>query len=114
MRRSLVVAMAGLAAAAFLATGAMAQPAPADGRAASSVPSNTPDDGAAELAALGERPAVSPQESYDEAIMALKQKMERLTREDGGQLSAAHQASLQKELDEVNRRFHAGPSAQAH
>ena len=45
------------------------------------------------------------QANYDHAIVMLKKKMERLTREDGGQLSAAHQTSLQKELDGVNRRF---------
>jgi hypothetical protein len=45
------------------------------------------------------------QDNYDHAIMALKQKMERLTREDGGQLSQEHQASLQKELDGVNQHF---------
>jgi hypothetical protein len=110
MRRSLFVAMAGMAASA-LAPVAMAQQAPAGAPVVTLPPSTS--DGAADLAALGVSTA-NPQESYDQAIMTLKAKMERLTREDGGHLSAEHQASLQKELDDVNRRFHAGSFAPAH
>jgi hypothetical protein len=43
--------------------------------------------------------------TYDFNIMMLKKKMDRLTRQDGGQLTAAHQAELQKELDALNHRF---------
>lgn len=42
---------------------------------------------------------------YDLAIMLLKKKMDRMTREDGGQLTPEHQAGLQAELDKVNLRF---------
>lgn len=39
---------------------------------------------------------------YDHAIMMLKKKMERITREDGGKLTPEHAAGLQAELDKVN------------
>jgi hypothetical protein len=47
----------------------------------------------------------SQQERYAEKIAALKAKMMKLTAADGGQLSAEHRASLQKELDSLNRQF---------
>jgi hypothetical protein len=45
------------------------------------------------------------QERYDIRLLALKTKMQRLAVQDGGQLSLKHQASLQRELDGVNRSF---------
>jgi hypothetical protein len=42
---------------------------------------------------------------YDAAIMMLKKKMDRQTREDGGKLTPEHAASLQAELDKVNLQF---------
>jgi hypothetical protein len=104
--------MAGLAASAWGPVAVAQQQPAADHQADGALP-NPSTDGSADLAALGEG-QLNLQENYDQAIMTLKQKMERLTREDGGQLSAAHQASLQKELDDVNRRFHVGPFAPAH
>jgi hypothetical protein len=94
MRHSLVVSMmAGLASAA-LATGAMAQ--------------SLSDAGVAHPP-VSRAPGADPRANYDWHVTMLKKKMSRLTRQDGGQLSAAHQASLQKELDDLNRRYGAGP-----
>jgi hypothetical protein len=44
-------------------------------------------------------------DKYDLAIMLLKKKMDRETREDGGKLTPEHAASLQAELDKVNLQF---------
>jgi hypothetical protein len=46
---------------------------------------------------------------YDAAIMQLKKKMDRQTREDGGKLTPEHAASLQAELDKVNLQFGVKP-----
>ena len=51
------------------------------------------------------------QERYAAKIVALRQKMQKLTQQDGGQLSAEHKASLQRELDGVNRSFGIKPAA---
>src|SRR5689334_8653557 len=99
MRRLLGVSLLGIALAA-LSTAAMGQSAGAD--QVSTMPSPPAQQGAFPTS-LGDRQA-NLQDSYDQEITMLKKKMDRLTREDGGQLSAAHQASLQKELDDVNRR----------
>jgi hypothetical protein len=50
------------------------------------------------------------QQRYAAKIMALKQKMAKLTQQDGGQLSDAHKASLQRELDGVNKSFGIKPA----
>ena len=47
----------------------------------------------------------SQQERYAAKMAALKAKMLKLTAADGGQLSPEHRASLQKELDSLNRQF---------
>jgi len=47
----------------------------------------------------------SRQERYEARIAALKARMQRLTAADGGQLTPEHQASLQKDLDTLNREF---------
>ena len=47
----------------------------------------------------------SPQERYEARIAALKARMQRLTAADGGQLTPEHKASLQKDLDSLNREF---------
>jgi hypothetical protein len=104
MRRNFGIAICAAIAAGALATGASAGPAAPD--QVSSMP-NVPG-AQTSFFADPETPAESAanlQDSYDHAITMLKKKMDRLTREDGGQLSAAHQASLQKELDDVNHRF---------
>ena len=46
---------------------------------------------------------------YDAAIMMLKKKMDRVTREDGGKLTPEHAAGLQAELDKVNLQFGVKP-----
>jgi hypothetical protein len=97
----LLIGVALGAAVAALSTAAMAQSAGAD--QVSAMPSPPTQQGALPTS-LGDRQA-NLQESYEQEIMMLKKKMERLTREDGGQLSAEHQVSLQKQLDDVNRRF---------
>lgn len=56
------------------------------------------------------RPRFTLQQRYDIRMMVLKAKMEALTAEDGGQLSLAHQASLQRELDDVNHWFKLKPA----
>jgi hypothetical protein len=53
----------------------------------------------------------SRRERYEAKIVELKAKMDRLTAADGGQLSAQHRAGLQKELDDLNRRFGLKPAA---
>jgi hypothetical protein len=60
----------------------------------------------------GEDGAVFPstQQRYAAKIMALKEKMQRLTVQDGGQLSDEHRASLQRELDGVNKSFGIKPA----
>jgi hypothetical protein len=93
-----------------LGVAAFATAALAQSRGADQVSSYLPSPPVAQGSFLDDRatPAesrVNLQDSYDHAILMLKKKMDRLTREDGGQLSPAHQASLQKELDDVNRRF---------
>lgn len=52
----------------------------------------------------------SQQERYAAKIAQLKTKMLRLTAADGGELTAEHKASLQKELDSLNRRFGIKPA----
>src|SRR5256885_740218 len=47
----------------------------------------------------------TPADRYDLAVMMLKKKVDRVTREDGGKLTADHQASLQAELDTLNHKF---------
>ena len=42
---------------------------------------------------------------YTEAMLALKAKLQRQTKADGGQLTAEHQASIQKELEALNQRY---------
>jgi hypothetical protein len=54
----------------------------------------------------------SAREVYARDLIRLKQKMQRLAAEDGGQLSPAHQAALQQELDAINRAY-AGNSMSA-
>jgi hypothetical protein len=43
---------------------------------------------------------------YGAELAQLKRRMERLTRKDGGRLTPAHQASLQRDLNALNRRYH--------
>jgi hypothetical protein len=50
------------------------------------------------------------QERYAGRIMALKQKMQKLTAQDGGQLSDEHKAGLQRELDGLNKSFGIKPA----
>ncbi|HLZ73887.1 hypothetical protein [Phenylobacterium sp.] len=50
------------------------------------------------------------QQRYDIRVMALKAKLQALTAQDGGQLSLAHQTTLQQELDGVNHWFKLKPS----
>ena len=50
------------------------------------------------------------QERYAAKIMALKQKMQKLTQQDGGQLTDEHKAALQRELDGVNKSFGIKPA----
>jgi hypothetical protein len=95
MRYSLVVSITVGLASAALATVAMAQQ-PLNEAGIIHQPVSTP-------------PGVSGESSYDWHMTMLKRKMERLTREDGGQLSASHQANLQKELDALNLRYGARP-----
>jgi hypothetical protein len=52
-------------------------------------------------------------DKYDLAVMQLKKKVDRVTREDGGKLSAEHAVELQAQLDEVNRQFGARPARRA-
>jgi hypothetical protein len=52
----------------------------------------------------------SAQQRYAARIMALKAKMQRLTAQDGGRLTPEHQASLQRELDGVNKSFGIKPA----
>ena len=42
---------------------------------------------------------------YEGQVLALKARMERLARKDGGHLTAEHQASLQRDLDRLNRDY---------
>lgn len=50
------------------------------------------------------------QQRYAARIQALRQKMAKLTREDGGQLSDEHKAGLQRELDGLNKSFGIKPA----
>jgi hypothetical protein len=50
------------------------------------------------------------QQRYVARIRALKSKMDKLTQQDGGQLSDEHRASLQRELDGVNKSFGIKPA----
>ncbi|MFL5295629.1 MAG: hypothetical protein ACJ798_04525 [Phenylobacterium sp.] len=43
-----------------------------------------------------------PGDGYEFKLMMLKKKMDRITRQDGGQLTPEHEASLQAELDKLN------------
>jgi len=49
-------------------------------------------------------PAV-PRDPYTEAMMALKEKLVRQTKADGGKLTPEHQAAIQKELEAINARY---------
>jgi hypothetical protein len=96
----------GISIVAAIAAGAVATAAAAQSRGTDQVSQYMPPPG--QQGSILPTPAedlANLQQSYDTAIMMLKKKMDRLTREDGGQLSPAHQASLQQELDAVNRRF---------
>jgi hypothetical protein len=111
MRHNFAIVLA----AAAMASGVAGSATAWDNRSDISVPLPNPPGQHGGLFAEPSTPADSLanlQESYDLSIMMLKKKMQRLTREDGGQLSAAHQASLQADLDRVNRRYHAGRFAQ--
>jgi hypothetical protein len=55
-----------------------------------------------------------PTNTYVGNLVQLKAQIERQTRRDGGHLTLAHEASLQKELDQINRRFHKGRFADAY
>ncbi|MGZ6040103.1 MAG: hypothetical protein ACXWKR_15640 [Phenylobacterium sp.] len=69
---------------------------------------------------MGTQPSASPafdgarfpttQERYAAKITALRQKMQKLTQQDGGQLSEEHRAALQRELDGVNKSFGIKPA----
>lgn len=100
--RNFCFAIAGGLAASALAMSAYAQSRGTD-QVSSAMPPTPAQNGDALVGPVDNQAHL--QESYDLAVMMLKRKMERLAREDGGELSAAHQASLQKELDDVNRRF---------
>jgi hypothetical protein len=56
------------------------------------------------------RPRLTLQQRYDLRVMVLKAKLEKLTTEDGGQLSLAHETTLQRELDGLNRWFKLKPA----
>jgi hypothetical protein len=45
------------------------------------------------------------QQRYAEQLSALRRKLLRMKTEDGGQLSLAHQAALQQELDAINKTY---------
>ena len=59
--------------------------------------------------ALGQ--AESPKARYALELSMLRKKMLRMTQEDGGQLSAPHQAALQRELDAINKAYAANAPA---
>jgi hypothetical protein len=48
---------------------------------------------------------VSAQLRYQERLAMLRKKLLKVTAEDGGQLSEAHKAALQQELDSINREL---------
>ncbi len=50
-------------------------------------------------------PMPSPQQRYNLRLLDLHNKIVRMTKADGGQLTDAHRADLQNELDALNRRF---------
>lgn len=54
-----------------------------------------------------------PRNDYKASLTSLKWEIDRQTRKDGGHLTAAHEAKLQSELDDINRRFHQGRFAKA-
>lgn len=45
------------------------------------------------------------QERYVEQLAKLRKKLLRATAEDGGQLSEAHRAAIQRELDSLNKAY---------
>jgi hypothetical protein len=55
--------------------------------------------------------AETPRERQVAALSRLRTKMLRMAAEDGGQLSEAHKAALQRELDAINKTYaaSAGP-----
>ena len=55
----------------------------------------------------------TPQERYARELGRLRRKMLRITAEDGGQLSEAHKAALQAELDAINRTYAANSASAA-
>ena len=48
---------------------------------------------------------VEHSDRYEMRLIALKKKVDRQTREDGGQLTPEHQAGLQKQFDDLNSEF---------
>jgi hypothetical protein len=50
---------------------------------------------------------VSAQLRYQERLAMLRRRLVKATAEDGGQLSEAHKAALQQELDSINREYSA-------
>jgi hypothetical protein len=55
--------------------------------------------------------AESPRQRYLLEIAMLRKKLQRWTTEDGGKLSEAHQAALQRELDAINKAYAANAPA---
>ncbi|HEV2532596.1 hypothetical protein [Phenylobacterium sp.] len=47
----------------------------------------------------------TPRERYAQELSRLRSKMLRMTAQDGGQLSEAHRAALQRELDAINTAY---------
>lgn len=50
-------------------------------------------------------PLPSRQERYGRKLLGLRDKLVRMTKADGGQLTEEHKAGLQRELDALNRQF---------
>ncbi len=100
-------AILGFVLAAGLATSAAAQ-----GPVEAVSPGPAPvQEGGYTFSAHGARPLQEDRHIYEMQLLRLKREMDRLTREDGGQLTAEHQASLQKRLDDLNRAY--APARQA-
>ena len=53
----------------------------------------------------------TPRQRYLLEVAMLRKKMQRWTSEDGGKLSEAHQAALQRELDAINKAYAANAPA---
>lgn len=94
---ALAAGLAGSAAAQTEST-AMLEPPPIVGIAANQ----------GHLATAGEGVIIS---GYDRRLSLLKKKVDQQTRKDGGQLTPEHEASLQKELDDLNQAYR--PARQA-